>query len=267
METLKSKSFAKYLAIIWVSFSQGLKTYKVLLGQCIFLITCIIIFANLWKIAVRNGGTISFTADQLLWYIAFNEWIIIAIPDIQNSMEHELRSGRLAYLLLRPISYLGAKFAEGTGILLLHLSVLGPIAFLLSWFWTETIPFSTGTFVIALLLGIVAGFVGLIFQMIVGLTAFWLHEVAPITWIWEKFMLVFGGIMLPLTTYPIWMQWIAEWTPFPAILGGRSALVINPNAFKLAWFTGLLILWFLIGCICLRLLFRKGLRILNIEGG
>ena len=35
--------------------------------------------------------------------------------------------------------------------------------------------------------------------------------------------------MLPLTVYPQWMQTIAHFTPFPAILGERSALALDFN--------------------------------------
>ena len=104
---------------------HGLKNYMSLIGLSLFMVTCLIIFSHLWKIAAAKAGAAFLNPDHLLWYIAFNEWVLIAIPDIQLDMEHDLRSGRLSYLLPRPISYIGSVFAEGLGTLLLNLTVLG----------------------------------------------------------------------------------------------------------------------------------------------
>ena len=257
----------KYLALFHLSIVQGIKNYKSLIGLSIFLVMCLIIFSHLWKIAAARAGATFLVADQLLWYIAFNEWVLIAIPDIQYDIEHDLRSGRLAYLLPRPISYLGAKLSEGLGFLLLNLTVLGFVAFSFTWLWVGHLPFPFWTFCIVLLIGILSGLTALIFQILIGLSAFWVHEVAPFNWLWEKLLFVLGGLILPLSVYPIWMQNIAFWTPFPAILGARSALAFNFNSDQILTVIASLGVWCLIGWMLLSFVYRKGLRIVNIEGG
>lgn len=257
----------KYTTIFRLAMIHALKNYKALIGLSIFLITCLLIFAHLWKIAAAKHGAVALNPDQLLWYIAFNEWVLISLPDIQYDMEEDLRSGSLAYLLPRPISYLGTKFAEGAGILCVNLTVLGIVAFLFTWIRIGTVPFHFADFSLAVVLGLVAGCVSLLFQMMIGLTAFWVKEVSPFSWIWEKFLFLLGGLILPLTIYPQWLQTIAHFTPFPAILGGRSALVFDSSPGSIAIIAGSLMSWGAFGIICLALLYRKGLRILNIEGG
>ena len=86
-------------------------------------------------------GAIDITADQMLWYIAFNEWVLISIPRIHEDMEQDLRTGRLAYLLPRPMSYLGSIFCESFGILIVNLSVLGTATCLFTWLYTDALPF------------------------------------------------------------------------------------------------------------------------------
>jgi ABC-2 type transport system permease protein len=182
-------------------------------------------------------------------------------------MEHDLRSGKLAYLLPRPISYLGAKFAEGMGTLLLNLAALGAVAFLFTWLWVGHLPFSLPIFCTSIFLGILSGITALIFQILIGLSAFWLQDVAPFNWIWEKLLFVLGGLILPLSVYPLWMQKMAYCTPFPFILGARSTLALDPSFSQISWVAASLIGWSFIGLIALLLTYRKGLRILNIEGG
>lgn len=263
---MKNK-WAKYIALVNLSVVHGLKNIKSLVGLSLFMITCLIIFSHLWKIAAAKVGGMYFNPDRLLWYIAFNEWVLISIPDIQLDVEHDLKSGRLAYLLPRPISYLCSKLAEGIGVLLLNLFILGFVAFSFSWWWVGSLPFQPSVFYITLFLGILSGCTALIFQMLIGLSAFWLQDVAPFSWIWEKLLFVFGGLILPLSAYPLWIQKVAFWTPFSVILGERSALALEVNASHIFWVTASLIGWILIGSLCLVITYRKGLQILNIEGG
>lgn len=257
----------KYLSIFNLSCLHALKNYQALIGLSIFLMTCLVIFAHLWKITAAKAGIVSFDPGQLLWYIAFNEWVLISIPDTHENMEHDLRSGRLAYLLPRPISYLGATFAEALGTLSINLLVLGCVTFLFTWQQVGVLPFQPIGLVVAILFGFIAGLIAVIFQMLIGLTAFWLHEVSPFFWIWEKLLFMLGGLMLPLTIYPQWMQNLAYFTPFPAILGERSALALNFTLHNIMTLAGSLAVWGIFGTICLVLVYRKGLRILNVEGG
>jgi len=258
----------KYLAVFNLSVVHNLKNYKALIGLSFFMITCLLIFAHLWKVvATRSGAIVDLDPDRLLWYIAFNEWVIISLPDIQEDMEQDLRSGRLAYLLPRPLSYLMATFCEGLGSLCVNLLALGVVAFLFSWMMTSHLPFDFSSFLVMLLAGFCAGCIGLIFLMIIGISSFWFHEVGPFHWVWEKLLFILGGLMLPLVVYPEWMQAIAYLTPFPAILGERSALVIEFLPKNVLYIFGSLLCWGTIAVTFLIILYKKGLRIVNVEGG
>jgi ABC-2 type transport system permease protein len=257
----------KYFIFFHLGLIHTARNYKALIGLCIFLMTCLIIFDHLWKISVPQTGDLTFNAKHLLWYIAFNEWILISIPDIQIDMEHDFRSGRLSYLLPRPISYLGSAFAESLGVFFINFIVLGIVSFLFTYHAIENIPFDFSILVINIALGFLAGCVGMIFKMIVGLSAFWLQEVGPILWLWEKLLFMFGGLLLPLSIYPSWIRNIAVWTPFPAILGERSALALDFSSSEFFFVFIALLSWGIIGLSCLIYLYRKGLRIINVEGG
>lgn len=263
-----SVKWQKYAVLFKMSFLHTLRNYKLLIGLCIFEVTCLLIFAHIWKVAAARIGTaVDLDPTLLLWYIAFNEWILIAVPDIEIDIEYELKTGQLAYFLPRPISYLGSKLVEGAGALLLNLLVLGTVAFSFSYFWTGALPLAPFSFAMAILLGILGGFLSLVFTLVIGISAFFVEEVEPWRWVWEKFLFVFGGLMLPLTVYPLWMQNIANWMPFSAILGGRSGLIFHFDFPQIAWVLLSLFMWTSIGLTMLYLLYRKGLKILNVQGG
>ena len=256
----------KYFAIFKLGMVNTIKNHKALLGISIFLVTCLIIFLQLWKIVPENYTGI-FTREKLLWYIAFNEWVFIAIPEVQLNIENDFRTGRLSYQLSKPVSYIGAVFAENLGVFFINFIVLGIVILLFISIKFHHFPFSILVFSTSVLLSFFAGLLGIIFQMIIGLCSFWISEISPIYWIWEKFLFMCGGLILPLSLCPQLVQKVASFTPFPIILGQRSLLAVN---FNVADFTGLLfslILWWSVGIILLKIIFHYGLRILNIGGG
>ena len=267
MEQLEMIKTQKYFTVFRFSFIHTLRNYKALVGLSIFLITCLIIFAHLWQVAAAKIGAVNLHPDQLLWYIAFNEWVLIALPDMQEDIEEDLRSGKFAYLLPRPISYLWSIFIEGLGVLCARLIVLGVVTFIFTWTRAGDIPFGWRAFPAIVAIGLFAGCIGIVFKMLVGISAFWVEQVEPFHWIWEKLLFTLGGLMLPLAVYPEWLQKIAHFTPFPAILGARSALTIDFTWSNALSVINVLLFWGILGSACLILLYRKGLRIVNIEGG
>jgi len=256
----------KYFKIFILALVHSIKNYKALIGLNLFVITCLIIFAHLWQATTPKMGTAHLHPDRLLWYIALNEWVLIALPIVQRDMEQDLRSGKLACLLVRPISYLGATFSNCFGILCVNLASLGLVAFIFTY-WQVGFPFHFFEFTIFIILGVIAGSVGILYQMLVGISAFWLKEVAPFNWIWDKFLFTFGGLIIPLSIYPDWIQQIAFCTPFPGILGQRSSLALDFDLTQALQIAGSLFWWGIFAVVCLILLYRKGLRILHIEGG
>jgi ABC-2 type transport system permease protein len=257
----------KYASIFKISVLHTLRNYKLLIGLSIFEVTCLLIFAHIWKIAATRVGATDLSPTSLLWYIAFNEWVLIAVPDIELDMEHELKSGQLAYYLPRPISYLGSKLVEGCGALFINMVVLGIVAFVFAWIWTGILPLSLPSFALMVLMGFLGGFLSLVFTMVVGMSAFFVNEVEPWRWVWEKLLFVFGGLMLPLTTYPELLQTISKWSPFSPILGGRSGLVFNFEAPQILFIVLSTCVWSTLGLLLLCALYRKGLKQLNIQGG
>ena len=257
----------KYFAIFRLSFLHALKNYKALVGLSIFLMTCLIIFAHLWKIAAMKKGLVSFSPEQLLWYIALNEWILIAVPDVHDKMEEDLRSGTLAYQLPRPISYVGSVFASALGTLCVNWLFLGVVTVVFTYWQAGGLPFHPVGLLVTALFGLAAGIIAILFRMMIGLSAFWLQSVDPFFWIWEKLLFMLGGLMLPLAVYPQWIQTMARFTPFPAILGERSALVFHFNGEYIMSLLTTLAIWCVLGVGMLMFLYRRGLRILNVEGG
>jgi ABC-type uncharacterized transport system permease subunit len=64
----------------------------------------------------------------------------------------------------------------------------------------------------------------------IGLLDVWGQYARPVYWIWQKSLFVLGGLMLPLSLYPSWMQKLAAVTPFPAMVYLPATMVFQPDA-------------------------------------
>lgn len=259
--------FRKYLAFFLLSLRHTFTNYPVWIGSSFFLITLMLIFAQIWKLAAVKKGIIGLHQTEILWYIALNQWIIVARPYVHYEIKDDLVGGNLACLLPRPVSYLWATFFGAVGQFTVNFIILGLVAFLFTWWQVGEIPFQILGFFILIFFAFQAGLLSILFRMIIGLIAFWIYEIHPIDWVSEKLLFVLGGYMLPLTIYPVWLQTLAHFTPFPVILGQRSALIFNFNTHDMFVLALTIFAWEIFAVLLLLLVYQKGLRNLTVEGG
>jgi ABC-2 type transport system permease protein len=93
------------------------------------------------------------------------------------------------------------------------------------------------------------------------------RDVSPIFWVGQKLLFILGGLMLPLSFYPQWMQRLAGLTPFPYVLARPGALVLDGSAWS-AWTLVLpLVVWGLVIRMLVRGVFRRGTDALSSNGG
>jgi len=86
-------------------------------------------------------------------------------------------------------------------------------------------------------------------------------------WIAQKLLFVLGGLMLPLTLYPDWMQRLAHFTPFPAMLGGPAGLLVPATAPDTVRLARDLAVWIVVMAMAARALFERAVRTLQVSGG
>jgi ABC-2 type transport system permease protein len=262
------KRAAKYLAFARVAAAEALQERAELYGRMLFLGVLLGVFSALWRAVAEAGMPVKAAPADMVWYLATTEWIVLSAPLLFLQIQEDVRRGDIAYQLLRPVSYLGAMLARGIGALLVRMPALGLAGFCWAYAFTRQTPP-----VLALLELLPIGFLAAVLltslHIGVGLTAFRLSEVAPVSWVTQKALFVLGGLMLPLSVYPEWLQAIARATPFPSILaepagfllGGthasRSSLVLVAE----------LIFWLGLTLFTWTVLFRRATRSLELSGG
>jgi len=251
----------KYWAITRLAFRQTIASPGGLLGRLLFYWALMIIFSRLW-VAVGTGD-----AAGYVWYLAITELVALGVPQIYLGIEQDVRRGDIAYRIGRPMSYVVSKLAEGIGEFAVRFAALATFGMAGTWLLCGELPANPWSLVIAIPLAFVAGCVMLVIEALIGLSAFWLQDATPVKWIVQKFLFIFGGLMIPLSIYPKWLYAIADATPFSAMLYGCGRLVLHfdsaaaiDTAWRLAvW--GVLLLGLLI------LVYRRSLVALTVNGG
>ncbi len=267
----------KYWSVVSIAVAQARAARAVFVGRLAFYALLLVMYARIWQMVGRQGSLGVFGHGDLIWYLAITEWIALSVPPIHTDIEADIRSGNVAYLLPRPISYLWLRFAEAFGTLLVRMLVLGVFGFGLSLLLTRgatpdgsSIGLPSGG-VLGLICGaltaVAAATLNLIFCALIGLSAFFIEDTSPVYWVWQKLSFVFGGLMFPLDIYPDTLRTVANATPFPALLYAPGRIAIGAGAGFIGRTSLVLAAWTVFGVLCAHFAFRRALKSLEVNGG
>lgn len=257
----------KYGSVVAISLRQSLSERGALFGRIAFYALILFIFSKLWAVVAERGAVPGLPVRELLWYLAVTEWVMLSLPLIHLHIEADVRGGDIAYLLPRPISYLGARLAEAVGDFLLRAVSLAIAGCALAAWMVGGLPEDPRGLLLAIPLGLMAGWVGLCFHAAVGLCAVWLQDCSPVYWIWQKCAFILGGLMLPLEIYPDWLRELALWTPFSALMHGPGRMVFGWQPELAAWIALKLLFWGVVASALLAWVHHRAMRALDVNGG
>lgn len=260
---------SKYLFIGKITFRNQLVYAFDFVIRSLFLLLILYIFMQLWQTTYEGVGTATiagYSFKQLMWYLVFTESMVLATPSLCTRIEEEVKSGDVAFKLIRPVSFLAFHYVEymsevairfvinlllGASIGLLLVGA-PPIDVNLAW-----LPLlALGGFTVNFMLG-----------MLIALSAFWVEETRGLEFVYNKILFTIGGMLMPLELFPETLQKIGHWLPFQAIVyfPARTAVGMHHGEFLIM--LAIQGLWALLIGIAVWLVYRKGVRKLNVNGG
>jgi len=258
-------ALTKYAAFARIGFAEARAEPGELYARVVFLGVILGVFSALWQ-AVGGGGSGAGNRATMVWYLAMTEWVLMSAPLLHFDIEADVRRGDVAYQIARPVSYLGAHVARGVGALAMRAPVLLVAACATGLVFAGP-PAHPAEVARVVAIGIVATFVMSVWYAALGIVAFWLGDIAPVYWIWQKLTFVLGGLLLPLSFYPDIVIRIAKATPFPALLTGPASFVLARPVFGTLELLAWLLVWLIIASAVALLLFRRATRTLQLNGG
>jgi ABC-2 type transport system permease protein len=256
MSRYARRALGKYLAYAGLGFREARGEPGELLGRVVFFALILGVFSAVWRAVAETASAAARDPREMLWYLAMTEWVVLTAPMVHFQMEQEIRRGDVAYQLARPASWLGARLAHGLGALAVRAPVLLVVACAIAWLYAGP-PQRPAGLALAIAFGLAAAVVMTLFHVAIGVAAFWLGDVAPAYWIWQKLLFVLGGLLLPLQFYPALFVRLARLTPFPALLAGPASLTTREPLMHAGVLAATLALWAVLGWVVMSVVFER----------
>jgi ABC-2 type transport system permease protein len=258
----------KFFYLAYISIKNYTYYLKDFLITRIFLVIVIIIFSFIYKTLLgQNENFASFTLPMLLYYLAITESIEMSKVLVNNKISEEIKSGTVAYILLRPISYISFHISSALGEILIKQFVTMIIGFLCAFVVSgfQTIKF---WMVIASLPAIYGAILlNLFFMVLIGMFAFYIEETRPIYWIYQKFIFILGGLFVPLEFFPPIVLKIFRFFPFTYMnyFAAKMSVMFDLKQYLLGF--SIQVAYILIVYSLSIILYSKGIKRVSIQGG
>lgn len=277
---------ARYGSVFWTSARQQWVYRTELVARAIQMILFMGVFMALWSTAFEVSGRAElegYTLAEMVWYLAMTETVALSTSRIFIEISEKVKAGDLAYTLARPLSYPFFQVANSLGNsaprfllnLLTAAAVVGlgmrqgPVLSPSASLGINSVEGAGSLPGLATFLGMaaLALLLDAFLAVLIGLLAFWLEEVTPVFWIYQKLLFTVGGLFLPLEMFPEWLQQVARWLPFQFITyaPARAFVAFEPD-FVLQAVTGQVVYIAVLSAL-VALVWRRAQQRLVVHGG
>jgi ABC-2 type transport system permease protein len=184
-----------------------------------FYVVVATVLSSLWRAAAESGGgtVAGYTGAALTWYIVVSEAATVSLNvRLIEIIGEDIASGAVASELLRPASVLGVRMASAIGNALPRLGVCVATGVVLSAVTVGAPPSAAGIALAlpALVLGVACNLAA---QHAFAAAAFWIRDARSTWFLYQKFVFILGGMLLPLEVLPDWLHRIAVVLPFASM--------------------------------------------------
>lgn len=260
----------KYIYITRVSVSDAMVYVVDFFGRSIFYVFVIAIFLLLWKAIYANGEELidGFNLNKMIWYLIITEMIASSSARIYSEVSNDVKSGNIAYLLNKPYNYIAYCFSNSIGKIMIALIVNSIVGLIIGYLFVGPLTGFNITIlpflVIAILLGSCLNF---FINFALALSAFWVEENMPFRWIYQKLIFTLGGMMLPLDLFPDIIKNISKKLPFAYVTYAPAKLGVDFSLNSFKAITIIQLAYLLVAVLICLLMYRKGVKALNVNGG
>jgi ABC-2 type transport system permease protein len=261
---------SKYVAIARITVATQAAYLGELAIRTVFLAMVLYIFVQLWTVTYEAMGTqtvAGFSVAQMIWYLVVTEAVMLSRPRVMREIDQDVRSGDVAYQLIRPYDYVLFRMAQYLGERLLRMGSCLAIGSLLALLYVGPIELSPAALLAAalvLLTGAVVDFLG---AVAVGLCAFWIEDTAPLQLLYDRAIMLLGGLLLPLELFPEWIARILLALPFQLILYAPARIAVTGDLSMVPTVLAQLAVTLLCALVLARAVFALATRRLHANGG
>ena len=261
----------KYMVIFKANFMSNLQYISNMLLNSLGFIIHIFIFFQVWNYIYDDPTQLinGYNKSQMVWYIIITEIIICSITGRRLVVEisKEIRSGNIAYNINKPYSYVGYVIFNTLGETIIRGFAYIIIGLLMGVVLIGNIPqLNIAELLIIVLSMFFAVLIHLLMLLFIGLLSFIMEDSSPLYWLYSKMQIILG-IVFPVEFFPGVLQSIIKVSPVYAICYGPAKLFINFEIYTAVSVIIAQIIYIFIGLFLCELIYKKGVRKLNVNGG
>jgi ABC-2 type transport system permease protein len=226
------KNVTRYLWIGYTAARSNLAYAGEVIYRTSFIAIILYIFMRLWTVVYEGTGKDRFgglTLRQMLWYLVITEALYMSAPRVASEIDEDVRTGRLAVHLIRPLSYAGGHLSRAMGDRVVRFAVNLLVGAVIACVLVGPIHVSLpgiAMFLIVLPSAFLLDFLGM---FTIGLCAFWLESTSGLALIYTRTVMMFGGMFLPLAVYPAVLQPVLRLLPFASMISAPGLMFVNPS--------------------------------------
>ena len=215
-------------------------------------------------------GSEPITLSQAITFMWLGQALLQILPwNIDKEIEALVRSGNIAYELLRPLHLYTLWFMRSFAMRFIPtLLRVVPIFLLGGLFFGLKAPVSLEAFFLFMLALILSLFVASAITTLIIISLFWTLSGEGIQRLSPHVMLLFSGLIVPLPLFPSWMQPFLDVQPIRCIMDIPCRLYTGViQASDAAYFLGFQCVWFLLFVLFGKWLLQKALKQFVVQGG
>lgn len=265
------KKIAKYMAILRMNVKNRFAHAAALFSRIFLIVMRVWVLSYLYT-AIYHGSVTTeinqLTMPMVIWSVMLAQaFQTAARPAPARAIEDEIKSGLIAYSISKPYSYLLFHYFTFLGTMLPVLGVSLITGFLTAYLLVGGIAITIET----LVFGTIALFLGYTIEYLIffciGIFAFWLEDIGPILWNYQKAQLLFSGMILPVALFPKELGTIVEYLPLTQIYYGPARLLVRFDSALFSHYLSIQLVWIFIFIVCAIGLFHKAKRHVSINAG
>jgi ABC-2 type transport system permease protein len=235
-----------------------------LVVSAVFYLMVTTVLTSLWRSAAGPAGIAGYSAAALTWYAATAEAATIplnfrAIEEIGD----DIIDGSVAVELLRPVPPVAVRIAAAFGAMLPKMALCMAVGVAYCWTVAGAPPRSAALLVTAVALP-AALLCNIVAQHAFAGVSFWIRDARSAWFIYQKFVFIVGGMLLPVQVLPDALETAALWLPF-------AAMAYIPARFASGhlepWLLAIQLGWLVVLWVAARATFAAGERRLQVVGG
>ena len=261
----------KYLYIYKATLIESLSYITNILLGFINFIVMMFIFLNLWQYMYSDSTQIinGYTMEQMIWYVLITEtlWFGTRNKSLIKQISQDIKTGNVAYNINKPYNYVFYIIAKHFGEITIKFIAFAIIGWLTGILFVGPIQnfnlMNLPLIIVTVLLGVL---INSVLRIAISIISFWIEDSTPFHWVYDKLILVLGTLF-PIEMFPKIIRPILKCTPIFVVTYGPAKLLID---FSMSNFIQVLIaqiIYLIITITLIIILYERGVKKLNVNGG